>query len=136
MSLSQIINSIPADYFESYKTFLMSEPIKAKSIASGSVFFLGDLISQLKGGKTFGNLDRLRAIRAGMFGLLIHGTYRHYFYQGLDRGFEDYGLSQYNWAWVPKIAIDELCTPINYGMFLGWNGLLQGKSFQEMSNQF
>ena len=85
MSLDQIISSIPADYFESYKTFLISEPIKAKSIASGSVFFLGDLISQLKGGKNFGNIDRQRAVRAGMYGLVVHGISRHYFYLELDK---------------------------------------------------
>lgn len=125
MSLQEIIKNIPRDYFESYKLFLVAEPIKAKAIASGTVYFLGDIVSQLSGDKNFGTIDRLRALRAGMFGFIVHGTYRHFYYLWLDNEFDIYGFSQYSWAWVPKLLIDDFpLMAFSYGLFLVWNGVL------------
>lgn len=51
--------------------------------------------------------------------------------------FDTYGLSQYDWAWVPKVLIDDFpMMPVTYALFLGWNGMLQGKNGKEMVSEF
>jgi hypothetical protein len=45
MTLSEIISSIPKDYWESYKTFLYAEPVKAKMLASCTAYLFGDILS-------------------------------------------------------------------------------------------
>ena len=80
MTVQEIITSIPKDYWESYKTFLYAEPIKAKAMASCTAYLFGDILSQLTGGKKVGQIDRWRAVRAGAFGAGFHGYARHYYY--------------------------------------------------------
>ena len=84
MTMQEIITSIPKDYWESYKTFLYAEPIKAKAMASCTAYLFGDILSQLTGGKKVGEIDRWRAVRAGAFGAGFHGYARHYYYKWLD----------------------------------------------------
>ena len=80
MTVQEIITSIPKDYWESYKTFLYAEPIKAKAMASCTAYLFGDILSQLTGGKKVGQIDRWRVVRAGAFGAGFHGYARHYYY--------------------------------------------------------
>ena len=75
---------MPADYWESYKVFLFSEPVKAKAIASGTVYALGDILVQLNKERDIAKLDRARVLRAGSFGAIFHGPLRHFWYIWLD----------------------------------------------------
>ena len=45
MTVEEIVTKILPDYWESYKAFLFAEPVKAKAIASGTVYWLGDILA-------------------------------------------------------------------------------------------
>lgn len=45
MTVEEIFKRMLPDYWESYKTFLFAEPVLAKAIASGSVYWLGDIFA-------------------------------------------------------------------------------------------
>ena len=63
-----------------------------------------------------GEFDVRRLVRMGSFGLLLHGTTGHYFYNWLDSKIP--GAAPLNVA--AKVAIDQTCwAPIFMVMFLG-----------------
>ena len=67
---------------DNWKTYLQeftSNPVKTKSITSGVVYIIGDLISQAQKIRNIGEIDRLRVMRSGLAGLM-HGPMCHFWY--------------------------------------------------------
>ena len=106
-SLAKILTQIPKDNWENYMDQLEQTPIMVKAITSGSVYVIGDIISQLLDQKTLGEIDRVRTLRSGMAGLLLHGPLSHGWYIVSDNLFDKINLTEW-WSVFPKIAVDQV----------------------------
>ena len=98
--------------WEGYNNMLDEKPIQAKALTSLTGFVLGDLLAQLYIEK--GEFDLKRLVRMGSFGLLLHGTTGHYFYNWLDSKIPGACVG----AVAAKVGIDQSCwAPIFMIMF-------------------
>ena len=112
--------------WEGYNNMLDQKPIQAKALTSFTGFVLGDLLAQLYIEK--GEFDVRRLVRMGSFGLLLHGTTGHYFYNWLDSKIP--GAAPLNVA--AKVAIDQTCwAPIFMVMFFTYMKSFDG-NFDEI----
>ena len=68
---------------------LETYPIAVKATTSGTVYIIGDIISQLLGDKHLGELDRTRILRSGAAGFLLYGPLSHFWYRFSDYGFNE-----------------------------------------------
>jgi hypothetical protein len=115
--------------FENWKLLLTeinSHPIKVKAITSGIVYVLGDFISQLSSKKIhLGQIDRLRLLRSGLAGFLLHGPLLgHYWYIYCDMLFKWMKCTQW-WSVIIKVAIDQLVlSPLWTGTYIAFIGIL------------
>ena len=102
-------------FWTAYNNMLDEKPIQAKALTSMTGFLLGDLLAQLAVEK--GEFDLKRILRMGSFGLLLHGTTGHYFYNWLDEKIPGAGPLQV----AAKVAIDQTCwAPIFMVMFFSY----------------
>ena len=87
---------------------LGTDPIAVKAATSGTVYVIGDIISQLLGDKHLGELDRTRILRSGAAGFMLHGPLSHFWYIISDYGFNNILNLQEWWSVFPKIGVDQL----------------------------
>jgi protein Mpv17 len=107
------------DNKDNYMAATAANPVLVKAITSGSVYVLGDGISQLlsdKSGSGLAGLDRSRLGRSGAAGFFGHGPLSHVWYLLCDGAFEAIGVTAW-WSLFPKIAVDQML----WGPF--WNAL-------------
>lgn len=57
--------------------------------------------------KDLGKIDRVRTVRSGMAGLLLHGPMSHCWYIISDNLFTKLDLTEW-WSVFPKVAVDQL----------------------------
>ena len=131
-SLAKILARIPKDNWDNYMMALEQTPIQVKALTSGTVYVIGDILSQLIGKTSLGELDRVRTLRSGMAGLLLHGPLSHQWYIISDNLFEYLKITDW-WSVFPKVAVDQLFWgPIWNGTYVTFIGLLQSKKIQEV----
>eukprot|EP00978_Attheya_sp_CCMP212_P014220 scaffold36181_cov41-Attheya_sp.AAC.1 len=69
-TVDEIALRIPSNIWNEYETVLKSDPILTKAVTSGSVYAIGDFISQKASGADIGNLDRGRLVRSSLADVL------------------------------------------------------------------
>ncbi|CAL8344436.1 unnamed protein product [Lota lota] len=82
---------IPFRLLQQYLFLLKKYPILTKSVTSGILSSLGNILSQFleanknaKNGKPMKEIDRAAATRYAIFGLFLTGPLSHYFYQLME----------------------------------------------------
>lgn len=102
---SEIMFHLPVDTWDVYTQHLRENPILTKALTSGTVYTIGDVISQ----RTENNgmeLDRMRVLRSCLAGLIGHGPLSHVWYNVCDFSFEQ--VLHLSAAWWPlKILVDQ-----------------------------
>lgn len=88
MSREEILISVFKYNWNRFLDEFNNNPLEVKALTSGSVYVIGDLISQLTKINHLGEIDRLRVIRSGLAGLLLHGPLSHYWYINCDLVFK------------------------------------------------
>jgi len=105
------------DIWTAYNDALENTPLVAKCGTSFTGFAIGDLLAQLAIEKNEFDLKRL--VRMATFGLLVHGSTGHYFYNFLDSKLPGNDLK----TTFLKVAIDQtLWAPIFMVMFFTYMG--------------
>ena len=67
--------------WERYAAAVVERPLVTKSIISGFVYALGDLIAQKVEGSSLSELDMRRVARSGALGLAFQAPIYHYYYE-------------------------------------------------------
>ena len=102
----KILQMMPVDNWDRYMDTLKEYPITVKAATSGSVYVIGDVISQVLEGKDMGKLDRSRVLRSGSLGFLLHGPLSHFWYRFSDYGFNQVLHMKEWWSVFPKVGVD------------------------------
>ena len=108
--------------WDRYENALEESPILMKALTSGSIFAIGDILSQVLNSKKIGSLDKMRTLRSSLAGFLIHGPLSHYWYIFEDQVF----TSTEWWNIFPKVVADQMAwTPFQNGSYIAFVGFLQ-----------
>eukprot|EP00538_Stauroneis_constricta_P013450 CAMPEP_0119556602 /NCGR_PEP_ID=MMETSP1352-20130426/8492_1 /TAXON_ID=265584 /ORGANISM="Stauroneis constricta, Strain CCMP1120" /LENGTH=339 /DNA_ID=CAMNT_0007603577 /DNA_START=29 /DNA_END=1050 /DNA_ORIENTATION=- len=125
--LVDIIKMEATNVWHSYNHVLESSPIATKAVTSGTVYTIGDIISQKT--ESSGDvdddgqitepfeLDVVRTLRSTVAGLCGHGILSHFWYEASESFFINQMHWTQWWSVFPKVAIDQL----TWGPF--WNGV-------------
>ncbi|XP_022147835.1 mpv17-like protein 2 [Momordica charantia] len=102
-TLYEVLRYAPEHNWTAYEEALKTNPVLAKMMISGIIYFLGDWIAQCYEGKPLFEFDRARMFRSGLVGFSLHGSLSHYYYQFCEVLFPFKG-----WWVVPvKVAFDQ-----------------------------
>ncbi|XP_067910940.1 peroxisomal membrane protein 2 [Heterodontus francisci] len=115
-----------------YLFLLKKYPILTKSITSGILSGLGNILSQIverRGkGQNTKSLHFLGPVRFGVFGLVFTGPLSHYFYQYLDKLIP----SNVPYSQIKRILLDRLMfAPAFLALFFVVINLLEGKELKD-----
>lgn len=102
-TLYEVLRYAPEHNWIAYEEALKTNPVLAKMMISGIVYFLGDWIAQCYEGKPLFEFDRARMFRSGLVGFALHGSLSHYYYQFCEVLFPFKGW----WVVPAKIAFDQ-----------------------------
>jgi protein Mpv17 len=128
-TLAELAQHIPIGVWDSYTCVLHNNPISTKAITSASVYAIGDLIAQRTEGKAMGELDRMRALRSLLAGLIGHGPLSHLWYNFSENLFHNILHWTAWWSIVPKVALDQgFWGPIWNNTYLLLLGLMKRES--------
>ncbi|KAL8140451.1 hypothetical protein V2J09_006472 [Rumex salicifolius] len=136
-TLYEIVRYAPEHNWIAYEQALETNPVLAKMVISGIVYFLGDWIAQCVEGKPLFEFDRTRMFRSGLVGFTLHGSLSHYYYHICEALFPFQG-----WWVVPvKIAFDQtVWSAIWNSIYFTLLGILRRESpaniVQELKNTF
>ncbi|XP_062890682.1 peroxisomal membrane protein 2 [Mobula hypostoma] len=122
---------------QQYLLLLKKYPILTKSVTSGILSGLGNVLSQVMENRrkdlsitkniTFGG-----PIRFGVFGLVFTGPLSHYFYQYLDKLFP----SNVPYSQIKKLLLDRLMfAPAFLALFFVVISLLEGKNLKALKDK-
>ncbi|XP_023531000.1 mpv17-like protein 2 [Cucurbita pepo subsp. pepo] len=102
-TLYEVLRYAPEHNWIAYEEALKTNPVLAKMMISGIVYFLGDWIAQCYEGRPLFEFDRARMIRSGLVGFTLHGSLSHYYYQFCEVlfPFKDW------WVVPVKVAFDQ-----------------------------
>ncbi|KAA0031587.1 hypothetical protein IC582_000374 [Cucumis melo] len=102
-TLYEVLRYAPEHNWIAYEEALKTNPVLAKMMISGIVYFLGDWIAQCYEGKPLFEFDRARMFRSGLVGFSLHGSLSHYYYQFCEIlfPFKDW------WVVPVKVAFDQ-----------------------------
>jgi protein Mpv17 len=103
----EVAQHMPMGVWNSYTSALHQNPIFTKAVTSASVFAIGDLIAQRSEGKSFEELDRMRALRSLLAGLIGHGPLSHLWYNFCENLFDNVLHWAAWWSVVLKVALDQ-----------------------------
>ncbi|CDS04063.1 hypothetical protein LRAMOSA07018 [Lichtheimia ramosa] len=117
-----------------YNKLLTRQPILVQSITTAFLFATGDVVAQQyverKGIK---NHDVVRTMRMTAFGGCFAGPVLGNWYRFLELNVKGSTPIQ---ALVKKVAMDQfLCAPVFIGIFFSAQGLLEGKSVNEIKEK-
>merc|ERR1711935_46754 len=113
--------------WSAYETQLESNPLLTKGMTSLVGFTIGDLLAQVFIDKKE-SIDWKRVAKLASFGLLLHGTSGHYFYNFLDAKIPGTGAAQV----VSKVFIDQVIwNPIFGVFFFGYVSTFDGMKPKE-----
>lgn len=130
-TLAEVAQHIPIGVWDSYTSVLHNHPISTKAITSASVYTIGDLIAQRTEGKAMGELDRMRALRSLLAGLIGHGPLSHLWYNFSENLFDHILHWTAWWSIVPKVALDQgFWGPIWNNTYLLLLGLMKRESLE------
>lgn len=77
----EILLRLPVANWERYAQSVVVRPLITKSVISGFVYALGDLIAQKVEGSSISELDMRRVARSGVLGLAFQAPIYHYYYE-------------------------------------------------------
>jgi protein Mpv17 len=130
-TLAEVAQHIPKGVWDSYTSVLHNHPICTKAITSASVYTIGDLIAQRTEGKDMGELDRMRALRSLLAGLIGHGPLSHLWYNFSENLFDHILHWTAWWSILPKVALDQgFWGPIWNNTYLLLLGLMKRESIE------
>lgn len=141
---SEIMLRLPVDTWDAYTLHLQQNPILTEALTSGTVYTIGDIISQrtersntnnnddseaIDGGTPTMELDRMRVLRSALAGLFGHGPLSHVWYNVCDFSFEQ--VLHLSAAWWPlKILVDQtIWGPIWNNTYIVLLGLMKGEQW-------
>jgi protein Mpv17 len=104
---AEVAQHMPMGVWNSYTSVLHQNPISTKAVTSASVYAIGDLIAQRTEGKSMGELDRMRALRSLLAGLIGHGPLSHLWYHLSENLFDNVLHWTAWWSIIPKVALDQ-----------------------------
>ena len=79
-----------------------------KAATSGTVYAIGDVLSQRSAGARMGDLDRWRVARSLVVGFVGHGPMSHVWYHVSEDFFDNVvRLPHAWWDFLPKVALDQ-----------------------------
>ena len=122
----EIALRIPLDNWRSYTNILNMAPIQTKAITSATVYTIGDIIAQRKGGAEIGKLDRARIARSMAAGFIGHGPMSHVWYHVSEDFFDNVLQLHAWWDFIPKVVVDQtVFGPIWNNSYIILLGLMQ-----------
>ena len=133
----EVAERVPLDNWRGYNDVLAAAPVQTKAVTSATVYTIGDIIAQTKGGSGMGELDRSRIVRSMVAGLVGHGPMSHLWYRWSEAFFDAVHLPHAWWDFVPKVCADQLVFgPVWNGTFILLLGIMQlhgpGRIWDEM----
>ena len=133
----EVAERVPLDNWRGYNDVLTAAPVQTKAATSATVYTIGDIIAQTKGGSDMGELDRSRIVRSMVAGLVGHGPMSHLWYRWSEAFFDAVHLPHAWWDFVPKVCADQLVFgPVWNGTFILLLGIMQlhgpGRIWDEM----
>uniref|UniRef100_UPI00398E92D4 peroxisomal membrane protein 2 n=1 Tax=Pristiophorus japonicus TaxID=55135 RepID=UPI00398E92D4 len=120
-----------------YLLLLKKYPILTKSITSGILSGLGNVLSQImerrgKGPNTVKSLSFGGPVRFGVFGLVFTGPLSHYFYHYLDKLIP----SNVPYSQIKRLLLDRLIfAPAFLALFFVVISLLEGKNLKALKDK-
>jgi protein Mpv17 len=115
--------------WNSYTSVLHQNPVSTKAVTSASVYAIGDLVAQRTEGRSMGELDRMRALRSLLAGLIGHGPLSHLWYNFSEDLFDSVLHWTAWWSIIPKVALDQgFWSPIWNNTYLLLLGLMKRES--------
>ncbi|CDH49613.1 protein sym1 [Lichtheimia corymbifera JMRC:FSU:9682] len=117
-----------------YNKLLARQPILVQSITTAFLFATGDVVAQqYVERKGMENHDTSRTMRMAVFGGCFAGPVLGNWYRFLELNVK--GSTPIK-ALVKKVAVDQfLCAPVFIGIFFSAQGLLEGKSVNEIKEK-
>jgi len=106
-SAAEIAYRIPIDNWMIYSAVLHKAPIITKAVTSATVYTIGDFVSQRTGGKSIGEIDRMRVLRSLIAGLIGHGPMSHVWYNVSENLFDNILHLTAWWSFIPKVVLDQ-----------------------------
>jgi protein Mpv17 len=129
----EVAQHMPMGVWNSYSSVLHQNPISTKAVTSASVYAIGDLIAQRTEGKAMGELDRMRALRSLLTGLIGHGPLSHLWYNFSENLFDNVLHWTAWWSVIPKVALDQgFWSPIWNNTYLLLLGLMKRESLSSI----
>lgn len=122
-----------ASFLKWYQGHLARTPIATQLITTGILFGTGDILAQQGVERRGTTHDLLRTGRMAFFGAAMAGPVFVGWYRVLDKYVN---LSTTNKTLLARVALDQAAfAPINIAFFFTGQGLLEGKSFAQISRK-
>ena len=132
-TLPEFVQHMPSAVWNRYSEILAAHPVLTKAVTSGTVYTIGDVIAQRTEGTSVADLDRMRALRSMLAGLIGHGPLSHCWYQFSEFLFHDVFHCTAWWSFLPKIVIDQsIWGPIWNNTYILLLGIMQRDTLANM----
>lgn len=114
-----------------YLSKLQSDPLLTKSITSGILSGLGDLLSQLiENGFSFNKCDPKKVLEFGQFGLMVSGPVFHFWYKFIDKVFSRFNLSGLQVILLKILAEQIILRPFFFSLLFLYTSIQRGTTAQ------
>eukprot|EP01127_Copromyxa_protea_P020634 TRINITY_DN6920_c0_g1_i2.p1 TRINITY_DN6920_c0_g1~~TRINITY_DN6920_c0_g1_i2.p1 ORF type:complete len:189 (-),score=25.54 TRINITY_DN6920_c0_g1_i2:85-651(-) len=118
---------------QNYIATLESHPIPVKSVTSGTLMGLGDLISQILYGKKEEKIQWMRTAQMVFFGVAASGPIYHYWYKFMERMIPGQTMKPV----LTKLLVDQsVMAPTIITTFFFGMGLMQAKPLEDIYHKW
>lgn len=117
--------------WKKYLSKLQSDPLLTKSLTSGILSALGDLLAQLIEKRfSIRSCDPKKVLEFGQFGLIVSGPIFHFWYKFIEKFFSRYKSSGIEVVLLKILAEQIILRPIFFSLLFLYTSISQGTTSQ------